>query len=163
MQRSRHLTAAQTAILLGTGGLFLSLSFLIPAFDKNFHQSTNLHRTLLLLPPFLLGTALLLLSARHLKRGIQTRRWPSADIEALQHFTDSGLFRVALFACLITVALSLFWGDGTLHQLASVAYGPFLALTSLQTSLRNPHCDPNAIPTITSPEPAPLTSNHWGQ
>jgi hypothetical protein len=163
MKRSHPLSAAQTALLCGAGGLIMSLSFLIPALIyTRFQHLGLLSRAILIAPPFLFGITLLFLSTRRLKRGIKQGRWPSTEIEALRSTLDSRFWRATTISCVIVWGVSFFF-HGRLHAFGWAAYPLYLALNALQTQLKYPNDHPNAILTISAAHPAPLTSNHWGQ
>ena len=162
MKPRSHLSAAQMALLTGAGGLIMATTLIIPGiFYDRFHHSTIYFRLFVLIPPFLLGMTLTFLAGHRLKRGIQNGRWPAADIEALRARMEHRLWTALYVACIAIWSLSLL-DNGRYRAFTLAALPLYLAISTLQTSLRRPF-NLDSTRKLQLTQPTRLTSTHWGQ
>jgi hypothetical protein len=162
MKRSIHLSAAHMAMISALGGLIMAVSFLLPGLMyARFHHGSFTFRMLLILPPFLIGTTLLLLAGNRLKRGIKDGRWPPADVEALRINLESGRWRAISLVCIAVWSISIF-ESGRIHSFPWVAYPFFLTISTLQNSLRRSN-SPTPSLSLSERSIPHLRSEHWGE
>jgi hypothetical protein len=149
-------------MLLCVGALLAGSSFFVPfLLYTRFEQANHFDRALFLLPLTLIGGFVMLRASMLFKRGIADGSFPEKDVEALRTAISSVPWRAALVACGALWAMSLF-GTGRLHLLGWAFYPLFLALNTIANHLNNPKNNPNPPLTISSSNPAPLTSSRWG-
>ena len=159
MKRSFNLSAAQTAMLSGMGGLITASACLLPSLlYTRFQCSGLLFRAQLLLPALLVGLPLWVLAGKRLRRGIKEGRWRQQEVDSLRALAESRLSTVLTWALLLAFCISLLLPE----RLREVGWC-FMVLSQCLTTLRNAirRKPSNADLQPTWSDLSPIHSEHW--
>jgi hypothetical protein len=166
MERSLHLSAAQTALLAASGGLVSALGFLTMylAPGKGHHHSwpfvvivaTNLCMVVG-------GYAISFKAEVSLASGIANGRWSEEDVESIRAKLSGPLW-TGLTGLLLGVALFILFAQALRNWHSQPLPWAFIVLGQSLTRLRGAVRKPRpSKPGLSWRTLAPIRSEHWGE